>query len=370
MQHFTLRNLTFENALRGQQAHGAPRRAFTLVELLVVIAILLVLTAFVVLVFNANSGGDKVRSAGRIGQSAMLGARDRALHARQRRGIRLIRDPNDSSLATGFVYLQPIEPNLRYGNVPPVVTPPAVGSPIEIENVDIDSNGSLEPRRVHGYGVDWDLLDQSGQLPFPRRIRIPADTGQWYTFSNVQLVSATAPREVTLDLTIDFVNPDNPPPAPIAVPQSSAKATCEIEIGSEILPNHQPIALPSGVVIDLDQSSPNVVANWPANVPPAPAVNIDLMFSPRGMLTGPLAALGPVHFLLNDIQDATQGLNPIDPLNKGEKMVLTIYPQTGHVATYPIDPTDAIVNATGVLGADGLADDLFHFAKIGSASGQ
>ena len=45
-----------------------------------------------------------------------------------------------------------------------------------------------------------------------------------------------------------------------------------------------------------------------------------------------------------------------------QKELLTIFPQTGLVATFPIDPTDA--------NHDGLADDLFHFAKIGSTSGQ
>jgi hypothetical protein len=135
-------------------------------------------------------------------------------------------------------------------------------------------------------------------------------------------------------------------------------SSCEIELAPELLPNHAPISLPSGVVIDLDFSSPNVVANWPAT---PPATNINLMFSPRGMISGPLSALGPIHFLLNDIQDATQGLSPIDPANKGEKLILTIFPQTGNVATFPIDPTDADNN--------GVADDLFRFAKIGSTAG-
>jgi len=66
--------------------------------------------------------------------------------------------------------------------------------------------------------------------------------------------------------------------------------------------------------------------------------------------------------LLNDISDASANLNPIDPRNKGDKLVLTVNPQTGLVATFAIDPTDA--------NNDGVADDLFHFAKLGSAAGQ
>lgn len=36
----------------------------------------------------------------------------------------------------------------------------------------------------------------------------------------------------------------------------------------------------------------------------------------------------------------------------------------------PIDPTDVVINATGAAGNDGLADDLFRFARIGSRAGQ
>ena len=68
--------------------------------------------------------------------------------------------------------------------------------------------------------------------------------------------------------------------------------------------------------------------------------SIDILFSPRGTVASSLAAQGPLHFLLNDLRDATAGRNPIDPANLGEKLILSIFPQTGHVATFPIDPTD------------------------------
>ncbi|MGQ0636254.1 MAG: pilus assembly FimT family protein [Planctomycetaceae bacterium] len=329
---------------------------------MVVIAILLALTAFVVIALNASTGGDRLRSAARTAQSAFLGAKDRALHAKERRGIRLLRDATDGTLVNGFVYLQPIE-SLRYG------LPIGPASPaIEILNIDTDFDSIPDaPRRVQGYGVDWDLLAQQGAFPFPPRIKVPATSnGQWYTFTNVTLVNPAAPRQVTLDLTTNYLSPTFAPPAPVALPTTDPNATCEIELAFEMLPHHAPIALPSGVVIDLDWSSPTVQSAFP--LVPAP-VNIDIIYGPRGMMAGAASALGPLYFLLNDIQDATQNLNPIDPANRGEKLVLTVFPQTGHVQTYPIDPTDARDNATGAPGADGLADDLFRFAKLGSRSG-
>lgn len=331
------------------------RRAFTLIEILVVITILIVLTVIVVSVYNINANADKVRSAARTAQSAFLGARDRALHAKAQRGIRLIRDPNDPTLVTGFAYIQPMD-KLEY----PVKS-------IQLERPDDSPNDNIPDSPdvviVHGFVspqtapyVDWYTFTDF--FANPPRIRIPAGTGQWYTFSwTTTGFYALNSNQAYLRLTAPFIDPGSP--GTVAHDRNLlTNSSCEIELAPELLPNHAPISLPSGVVIDLDYSSPNVNSNWPAG---PPSTNINLMFSPRGMISGPISALGPIHFLLNDVQDATQGLSPIDPNNKGEKLVLTIFPQTGNVATFPIDPTDADNN--------NVADDLFRFAKIGSTAG-
>ena len=78
------------------------RSGFTLVELLVVIVILLVLATLVFAVFRTGTGSDRMRSAARITQSAFLGAKDRALHAKDLRGVRFIRDANGPKAANGL----------------------------------------------------------------------------------------------------------------------------------------------------------------------------------------------------------------------------------------------------------------------------
>ena len=170
-------------------------------------------------------------------------------------------------------------------------------------------------------------------------------------------------------------------PSITAWPITSSFASCDIQLGNDLLPFHAPISLPSNVVIDLKFCSQNVKALAginPSN-PPAIPPYIDLMFSPRGMLTGPVAAQGPLHFFLRTLDDATAttafvdaqgntgtsgyyvGTNPPDP-NKGDRLILTVFPQTGLVGTFEMDVTDA--------NADGLADNPFNFAQQGKSAGR
>lgn len=179
----------------------------------------------------------------------------------------------------------------------------------------------------------------------------------------------------------------------VAIEQISGKASLDLQLGNEILPFSQQITMSSGVVIDLKWSSDSAKVLALPKVPSDPIPAIDIMFSPRGGVTGAISATGPIHFLLTDLQDAIsfddvdaydsgtgrrvpdgtadnprRPLSPIDKRNRGEKLILSVFPQTGNVQTFPIDPTDLIDNVTGASGPDGLADDLFRFARIGSVA--
>jgi hypothetical protein len=324
-----------------------------------------------------------MRSAARIAQSAFLGAKDRALHAKDLRGVRLTRDLTDNTLVNGFVYLQPL-PMLTY----------ATGS-VQLERLDLDGDGTADSADiviVRGFSspanpaVDWDTKTQF--FPNPGRIRIPSGNGQWYSFfwtstgvnalnSGNEVLQLTTPFVQTLGSTLNSVV--------IAFPQSnSLTSSCDIQLFNDLLPFHQPITLSSGVVIDLKYCSVNVQTL-------AASSNIDIMFSPRGAVSGVVAGLGPLHFLMRDLKDATNTtVNPwavgaagsANPdTSTGDRMILSVFPQTGLVQIFEIDPTDNYTNPVsggtvspvtlpGSGGPDGFADNLFNFAQQGRAAGR
>ena len=158
-------------------------------------------------------------------------------------------------------------------------------------------------------------------------------------------------------------------PAPVA--------GCDIQFGNEVLPFHQPIALPSAVVIDLRYSSSNVqylaggnLGSTAGLLPP----NIDISFSPRGSVAGATGGLGAFYFCIRDLEDATGASSyfnttppsPRDPSDvtcKGDCLILALNPATGLVQTYPANVTDArFINSNAPQhgdkarpGQDGLA---------------
>jgi hypothetical protein len=94
---------------------------------------------------------------------------------------------------------------------------------------------------------------------------------------------------------------------------------------------------------------------------------------------------------MRDLKDATNTtVNPwavgaagsANPdTSTGDRMILSVFPQTGLVQIFEIDPTDNYTNPVsggtvspvtlpGSGGPDGFADNLFNFAQQGRAAGR
>src|SRR5262249_52180319 len=111
--------------------------------------------------------------------------------------------------------------------------------------------------------------------------------------------------------------------------------------------------------------------------------------SSRGMVSGPIGAQGPLHFFLRDIQDAlipavtvnnvsyssgwivgpVPAANILADPNKNDRLIVTLFPQTGLVQTFEMDPTDVLTNGTTAGPPDGIADNPFSFAQRGMSAG-
>lgn len=352
------------------------RNGFTLVEILVVVTILLILAGATLAVFNAGKSSDKMRSGARVAQSAFLGAKDRALHAKDLRGIRLTRDTGNLNLVNGFVYLQPLPMQSAGNTAGKNPNDFAIYRPIS-DATQIVIAGA-EGRAF--FNQDTNGLWPSTSL----QIRIPAGTGgQWFQLARLNPANPLPPFWVIPDpnnvangtnnywMNLQTGYPGGSSGNP-AVNTTDPGASCDIQLGNDVLPFHQPITLLSGCVIDLAQcnSAAQAVAGYNPSSPPNPPPNIDIMFSPRGNVTGPVSALGMLCFTLRDIRDATRKIDPADSTVQGDCLVLAVMPQTGLVQTFDADLTDTLTNATGLPGADGLADDIFAFAKRGLSAGR
>ena len=375
------------------------RSGFTIVELLVVVAILLILSYLAFAVFGTGKSSDKMRSGARSAQSAILGAKDRALHAKEPRGIRLALDQTNLNLVNGLAFIQPL-PTQNAGN--------AFG--MQENNVAMMVNGLPTPSAQIVIGApeatSWFSEDSQGLWQAGlAQVKFPADSsGVWYP---LQQISNSAPFYGTMNsgnLVLNIAVAFDPNTGGIVSPRAAysptgqwtgisatqSNASCTISVGNELLAFHQPMTLPSGCVIDLYYSQ--IPPTWysqqsvlPNSVPagymivandPNTAGNVivrqyntpmDLMFSPRGNLTGSVSALGAIFFCIRDIRDASN--IQMDPTKisvqsqlAGESLILALYPQTGLVQTYDLDITDA--------NGDGFADNIYNFAQRGMAAGR
>lgn len=374
-----------------------PRSGFTLVELMMVIGLVLLIAVMTASAINLSVSGDKVRGGARQVQSYLAGARDRAIYSKAPRGVRFLLDSTNNRTVSSMVYIAPTE-DWTQGSIQlewdTSVVPPLVRVVRGFDN----SSGIINP-------TGWLGLYQQGLLKDGQRIRIPNDnTGEWYSIDTSLMVSASPDGSDGLNppkliLTTPYARPGTTDPT-TTVPAFSpgqGPTTYRLELPATVLANQEPVLLPKGCVIHLDRCSTDpeqfnagTLATGRGNKLPSgwrkPTTTadtsgfdytsqMDVMFSPRGVVIGPAAQAGIIHFYLGDQKDAdldrlywsTTSSYPTfsapeygawaDPMSpnyeRGDKLILTVFTRTGAVSTHPIHPTDK-----------------FKFAETGEVAGK
>jgi len=272
------------------------RSAFTLIELLVVITIMLVVFSLTAGVVTLAINTDRIPSSARTIQSAILGARDRAVRAgrddvaqQPKRGVRFVLNPNIPNTVNSLVYIGSQD---DWSGDGPTATPPSWVS------VTHSSKGiSFTP------GLPSNLPDLTGS-----RIKILDPGGNWY---RVEDATATL---LTREYAGDPMDPNK-------------NYGYRIELPPTILANEQPLPLDSNVVINLDFSE--IPTGW----------NREILFSPNGSISGPMSASDPIYLYLCTVDDVLSQppRGPSDP-DRGEALVIKITPQTGQIQTFPVSP--------------------------------
>lgn len=327
------------------------RSGFTLVELLVVVTVLLILMVMTVTAIDFTFTSERIRSATRQVQSALEGARDRAIFAKEERGLRLLveqgedrngngsldpgedlngngsLDSGNPRIVTSMIYVRKLTGNWSHGQ-------------IRLERVDDNGDGTAdtpEIRIVRGsadcgwytlkergflgvFEPDWNnngILEPSEDLNGngirdldTPRLRIPAGKeGQWHVVLTHRL---TAVNQV-LELIPAYKGRGTAQETQVVAFLGTGPTTYELELQARVSPDAQPILLPEGVCIDLDAS--DVPSNWR----PGPGTgqtasyspHMDIFFSPRGTVSWPpeVAAKGLIHLYLAERKDVIHAVD-------------------------------------------------------------
>lgn len=371
------------------------KTGFTLVELVIVIAILLVLSTLTLAMFGSSSDADRIRSSARQLQSSLLGARDRAIKSRVPRGLQLILQDATAvagsagtRVATSMVYVGSAD-YWRQGAIQvgrADFNVPSLGFTEMTANDEIAEHP--EQVIVRGSQTDWNLLLSQGLIQTGSKIEIPAFSGDWYTINTELLLTPPAGAPVNVEYLVLQMTGCRQEPAlktyPVTyihaqeplLPNAAGVGGYRLALNPTLLPAQEPMRLSSGIVVDLDRSV--IPSAWvdtsgafrqyhPFGSSVSP---INIMFTPRGWIAdGSIVAAGVIHFYLCSQEDADLKRDPADP-KSGEKLILSVFPQTGSVATFPVDITDLVNNSTLAASPDGLADDPFHYAKVGGTAGR
>ncbi|MAT15706.1 MAG: hypothetical protein CMJ46_10620 [Planctomyces sp.] len=304
------------------------RGGFTIIELLVSIVIIGILTVMTVLTLNATLENSKVNSASRSIQAALEGARDRAAHANEPRGLRIyfeeFVDANGDShfLANSMAYLEVTENEtagtIDIQRVPVTVPPPDYGEAIEL----------------YGTDTDWQSLHTRGLLTQNSKIRL---NNWWYTIAPGTLAVTVATEQINITPEYRDATGTNMD----LVAGSVANGDHEITLEPVEMAGEDPISLPEGTFIDLAEMD-RVPLVWEVT-----GANgyVDIMFDPLGTVNGPLSTHGMLHLPIihrEDIGGAIADIKRFGNENKeNQEGLITVFTQTGQITTPPIwtDPT-------------------------------
>lgn len=401
---------------RSTQRRAGGRVGFTLIEMVIVILIILILLGLTIAVVGSTISGDRVRGGARQVQNYLAGARDRAIYAASR-----IEEDDELPPAIGVRFLP--DPNMTTRNAAGALTRVVYNSMVFVQEVDPlptrltvyreedlpanpgvfkwkASQFSLDPSGTPvSFGVSGGefTLRSAGALILRGLVPGTVD-GTYYlpvyfdrdssrepyfvkfTLANLRKDgSATPPANLATLATATYWLYDGELSKPYfdSASDSFTPQPCRFRVLPSVMPSEEPRLLPQGCVIDGNSSSVGGSLSAFGSLL-RPDGSFDVMFNSRGIVEGPMAAVGQVHLYLADSEDVERGFQILSPWvnadaspapgwddadgdgdfdeRRGEEFIVSVRTQTGSIYTSEV--------GTG-YNAAGYRTDPFLYADGG-----
>ncbi len=285
------------------------RRGFTLLEMLIAISIFVILSGLVISAFR-ESDQDRAAAAAQTVRSMLEGARSRAIHDGQPRGVRLLKDSNHPRMVTSLVYIgAPRQYELQVDNV------------TETSNLQWQADGNF----TH--------LRNRGLLTSGLRVEVPAYSGFWYPIVET--------HDAYIRFRGHYHGAKRIAGADVALPYDATKGTSptsiRLELVPPILPGSTPQPLANQMAIDLDGSKLPDIWGGAGSTPYSDTM--DIMFTPRGDVTGEAVVTGVMHLVIADVADITLGVrhtdarSPLLEVFENPDRMVNLFTRTGLVTT-------------------------------------
>jgi len=331
------------------------RRGFTLIELLIVVSIMLVLLAMTVTAVNFSRDSERVVGSALQIQSFLSGARDRAIHSQEPRGVRFFLDTNNYRAVTSMVYIDPA----NYWS----------DGTIQLRRWDSDGDGNTDTgsadilgdgtadedptqvRVVAGADPGWWELKRRGFLLDGLRIEIPNGSNHWYSI-NTRLIDATIAKTAVQFLILEsaYADPGDTQVSRAQAYDSAGPVDYRLELPATVLPM-DPVKLAANTIIDLDGSKLPLAWRPGTTLASGGSGNLqysqfmDVIFSPRGNVIGGAAAAGVIHFYVCD---------EIDSINLKEPYVESLADVVGTATTMQFTANGVPLNVGKVMSFNNL----------------
>lgn len=290
------------------------RSGFTLVELLIVVSIMLILLTMTVAAVNFSRDSERVVSSALQIQSFLSGARDRAIQAKEPRGVRFFLDTENYRAVTSMVYINPAN-YWSDGTIQLRRWDSDGDGETDAGPVDIDGDGAAneDPKQIRvvaGADPGWWELKRRGLLFDGLRIEIPKGSNRWYRI-NTRLIDTTIAKTPVQNLILEvaYSEPGDTQVNRAQAYDSAGPVDYSLELPPSVLPM-DPVKLAEDTIIDLDASK--LPLSWRPGTTLASGGSgnlqysqfMDVVFSARGNVVGSAAAAGVIHLYICDKLDS------------------------------------------------------------------